>query len=253
MFGVYLIVIAYVSLRIYHLSFFLYFYRLYLVIALSSTAILFFFFNDTATTEIYTLSLHDALPIFVVAVVAVVRYGHSVLGHVGQSSRRVVDVDPIVRRAAESVRLFVNTAVGIARDDGLGVDGWTIVLCGVACKKTVGLVAIAVGDVAERRRCQAAIVKIKRNRQRAARWAAACASANEEPVGVIAEGKRGTAADGLRAHTEVGIVREADRAGDRPAPGDALGQEAVVRDGGYFTAGCARRGELTGVWRITIH
>ena len=23
-----------------------------------------FFFNDTATTEIYTLSLHDALPIF---------------------------------------------------------------------------------------------------------------------------------------------------------------------------------------------
>src|SRR2546422_6576716 len=31
-----------------------------LVTALSST---FFFFNDTATTEIYTLSLHDALPI----------------------------------------------------------------------------------------------------------------------------------------------------------------------------------------------
>src|SRR5438067_9841087 len=29
----------------------------------------FFFFNDTATTEIYTLSLHDALPIFCVVVV----------------------------------------------------------------------------------------------------------------------------------------------------------------------------------------
>src|SRR2546425_12680691 len=27
------------------------------------TLLLFFFFNDTATTEIYTLSLHDALPI----------------------------------------------------------------------------------------------------------------------------------------------------------------------------------------------
>src|SRR5256885_12142669 len=26
-----------------------------------------FFFNDTATTEIYTLSLHDALPIFLMA------------------------------------------------------------------------------------------------------------------------------------------------------------------------------------------
>src|SRR5215204_6874538 len=31
----------------------------------------FFFFNDTATTEIYTLSLHDALPIYLGAVVAV--------------------------------------------------------------------------------------------------------------------------------------------------------------------------------------
>ena len=29
----------------------------------------FFFFNDTATTEIYTLSLHDALPIFVLLAV----------------------------------------------------------------------------------------------------------------------------------------------------------------------------------------
>src|SRR3712207_8259711 len=31
---------------------------------MSSCAYRFFFFNDTATTEIYTLSLHDALPIF---------------------------------------------------------------------------------------------------------------------------------------------------------------------------------------------
>src|SRR5258707_6258032 len=29
-----------------------------------------FFFNDTATTEIYTLSLHDALPIFSAAITA---------------------------------------------------------------------------------------------------------------------------------------------------------------------------------------
>src|SRR5260370_16259066 len=29
---------------------------------------IFFFFNDTATTEIYTLSLHDALPIYVAEV-----------------------------------------------------------------------------------------------------------------------------------------------------------------------------------------
>src|SRR5438874_11214975 len=31
----------------------------------SDLCIFSFFFNDTATTEIYTLSLHDALPIFI--------------------------------------------------------------------------------------------------------------------------------------------------------------------------------------------
>src|SRR6195256_7040950 len=31
---------------------------------ISSFFFFFFFFNDTATTEIYTLSLHDALPIY---------------------------------------------------------------------------------------------------------------------------------------------------------------------------------------------
>src|SRR5256885_10031894 len=31
--------------------------------SLHPTIFIFFFFNDTATTEIYTLSLHDALPI----------------------------------------------------------------------------------------------------------------------------------------------------------------------------------------------
>src|SRR3989442_8689810 len=36
----------------------------------------FFFFNDTATTEIYTLSLHDALPIY-----------SSVVGSVGRRER----------------------------------------------------------------------------------------------------------------------------------------------------------------------
>src|SRR5256885_17272963 len=33
------------------------------MVILSDIIIFFFFFNDTATTEIYTLSLHDALPI----------------------------------------------------------------------------------------------------------------------------------------------------------------------------------------------
>src|SRR3712207_9227410 len=37
---------------------------------LTSNFYIFFFFNDTATTEIYTLSLHDALPIWEVDVLA---------------------------------------------------------------------------------------------------------------------------------------------------------------------------------------
>src|SRR5690348_17786280 len=37
------------------------------VMVLFSFIVCFFFFNDTATTEIYTLSLHDALPISIAA------------------------------------------------------------------------------------------------------------------------------------------------------------------------------------------
>src|SRR5438552_13853864 len=39
-------------------------FLLILVFFLFYLIIFFFFFNDTATTEIYTLSLHDALPIW---------------------------------------------------------------------------------------------------------------------------------------------------------------------------------------------
>src|SRR6266403_5811839 len=39
----------------------------------SSKILFIFFFNDTATTEIYTLSIHDALPILANAALAAVR------------------------------------------------------------------------------------------------------------------------------------------------------------------------------------
>src|SRR3712207_9509822 len=51
--------------------------------------VLFFFFNDTATTEIYTLSLHDALPI------------STVRGYRGDGSGRVQVHPTLVRRVAE--------------------------------------------------------------------------------------------------------------------------------------------------------
>src|ERR1022692_4060493 len=38
---------------------------LLVAMCLCAPSVHFFFFNDTATTEIYTLSLHDALPIYV--------------------------------------------------------------------------------------------------------------------------------------------------------------------------------------------
>src|ERR1039457_522 len=46
-------------------------------IHISHSLIFFFFFNDTATTEIYTLSLHDALPIWITGITD----GKSVLGY----------------------------------------------------------------------------------------------------------------------------------------------------------------------------
>src|SRR3712207_9162576 len=39
---------------------------LFSLMQLDQLYVYFFFFNDTATTEIYTLSLHDALPIYMV-------------------------------------------------------------------------------------------------------------------------------------------------------------------------------------------
>src|SRR5690348_17997033 len=67
---------------------------------------LFFFFNDSATTEIYTLSLHDALPIFTI------NQSH---GGSGKQARAVIDgleadvvtlglagdIDAIVERSEE--------------------------------------------------------------------------------------------------------------------------------------------------------
>src|SRR2546421_10787179 len=55
---------------------------------------MFFFFNDTATTEIYTLSLHDALPIFVI------------LCHGGNDFLRKLDE----AQAANNIRAMVRLA-----------------------------------------------------------------------------------------------------------------------------------------------
>src|SRR5437763_7920837 len=50
--------------------------------------LLFFFSNDTATTEIYTLSLHDALPISVAPVGVLVPAGDETAAEPGPRERR---------------------------------------------------------------------------------------------------------------------------------------------------------------------
>ena len=53
----------------------------------------FFFFNDTATTEIYTLSLHDALPIS--PVVRIDAYDPSDWAATAETTLNAVSPDPV--------------------------------------------------------------------------------------------------------------------------------------------------------------
>src|SRR2546428_6301380 len=62
----------------------------------------FFFFNDTATTEIYTLSLHDALPISEVRIWLPFHAGLVVLRMAG-SDTRILEV-PAIRRTTRPDR-----------------------------------------------------------------------------------------------------------------------------------------------------
>src|SRR5256885_5716947 len=62
--------------------------------------IIFFFFNDTATTEIYTLSLHDALPICGLAHEVQRRIPVEVPVHgrrlgVGRALRKQLEAEPV--------------------------------------------------------------------------------------------------------------------------------------------------------------
>src|SRR3712207_6988014 len=75
-----------------------------------------FFFNDTATTEIYTLSLHDALPIYERATarhqehVRVVLVGPLLAEVRRDAGRRVEDLDVAVHRVAVLARSEEHTS-----------------------------------------------------------------------------------------------------------------------------------------------
>src|SRR5256886_16576739 len=65
----------------------------------------FFFFNDTATTEIYTLSLHDALPIYAaIAQVAILRFTVDVKFYVALVLRNIpIELTLLCERANTAV------------------------------------------------------------------------------------------------------------------------------------------------------
>src|SRR3989442_14902669 len=92
----------------------------------------FFFFNDTATTEIYTLSLHDALPIHEVE----------------------VGVPPV------GVDLGGPVVLGVRLARCAGCTGcWQAVACGVELPAGGGLGVLAVGG---RSQAPGAVVEIGR-------------------------------------------------------------------------------------------
>src|SRR5256885_15094292 len=111
----------------------------------------FFFFNDTATTEIYTLSLHDALPIFRVAPNTKARASWPWPSGLAGSRRRAVARSVVVAVvAARGQRSAAGAAVdavaellaGAEEDAALGLDRNHLPRLGVAA-----LVALVILDV----------------------------------------------------------------------------------------------------------
>src|SRR5258706_1953056 len=87
------------------------YFRIADVQRLSYTNLLFFFFNDTATTEIYTLSLHDALPIYLRRC----RVEEEIVRIQGVVAEKLVGISVIMSRAALQIHLDVASAVAARR------------------------------------------------------------------------------------------------------------------------------------------
>src|SRR5258708_11586954 len=75
----------------------------------------FFFFNDTATTEIYTLSLHDALPIFTVADVLAAQPVTTNLLKFMRASIKMIGVS--------NLQSFIEARINLSRDRKSGSAG----------------------------------------------------------------------------------------------------------------------------------
>src|SRR3712207_8531729 len=97
-----------------------------------------FFFNDTATTEIYTLSLHDALPISVYLSLAISHFDAGVGDDVGM--------------LGISARVFAITVIPVAIGMWIRArrDAWAVAKEPIAKRiAMVAFVVVVVGAVAE--------------------------------------------------------------------------------------------------------
>src|SRR6476620_12507610 len=105
------------------------------ILTFRRTPRLFFFFNDPATTEIYTLSLHDALPIYAAVQHEVERSGFSVCHELtGHGIGRTIHEPPTVANVAGGAERLTDGLVLtiepiIAAGEGevhVAPDRWTV-------------------------------------------------------------------------------------------------------------------------------
>src|SRR5229473_8570933 len=78
-----------------------------------SSIFLFFFFNDTATTEIYTLSLHDALPISITSESTLERVPSTICGVM--STPTIPATRPLKHRSEEHTSELQSLAYLVCR------------------------------------------------------------------------------------------------------------------------------------------
>ena len=91
----------------------------------------FFFFNDTATTEIYTLSLHDALPIY-----AVLGYFETIYTELHAENIKVTMVCPGRIRTSVSQNALTSKGTAHGQMDEIGrAHVWTpVTLIYLVCR-----------------------------------------------------------------------------------------------------------------------
>src|SRR5260370_12629001 len=106
----------------------------------------FFFFNDTATTEIYTLSLHDALPIFTRVHLVVTEAGQRLfaeeLGIVSGDLKQLPS--RMLGHAVAKIDVLPNKDVGASIASGsYAVDAMVVIPCSMG---TLGAIASGISD-----------------------------------------------------------------------------------------------------------